>query len=60
MRGLLHSFRCGDFVYNKLDPRHVGRIATIYDGIWADVEWRKGLIEERVRLTRLHKEKTDE
>lgn len=52
-RGIAHDFRCGDRVCDTVDPRHVGRITFIQDGIWATVEWRKGLVEEQVRLSRL-------
>jgi hypothetical protein len=43
MRGLKHNFRCGDRVYDKVDPRHVGRIKLIDSGLFVVVEWRKGL-----------------
>lgn len=54
-RGIAHDFRCGDRVIDPVDPRHVGRITFIQDGIWATVEWRKDLVEEHVRLTKLRR-----
>ena len=55
MRGIVHNFNCGDWVYDPVDPRHVGRIVAIQDGIWATVEWRPGLVSDPLRLTRLVK-----
>jgi hypothetical protein len=43
MRGLPHSFHCGDWVYDQVDPRHVGRIKLIDSGLFAVIEWRAGL-----------------
>jgi hypothetical protein len=54
MRGLPHNFRCGDWVYDKVDPRHVGRIKLIRDGISVVVEWRKGL-ESELRIKHISK-----
>jgi len=41
MRGLIHTFRCGDWVIDQTDPRHVGRIIEINSGIWATVQWER-------------------
>lgn len=54
MRGLKHNFRCGDWVYDKVDPRHVGRIKLIMDGIFVVVVWRKGL-ESTLRISHIRK-----
>lgn len=45
-RGLPHSFRCGDWVYDPIDPRHIGRIKLIDSGLFVVVEWRKGLASQ--------------
>lgn len=55
MRGLPHNFRCGDWVYDQVDPRHVGRIKVIIDGIWAVIKWDETGLESELRLSHLCK-----
>lgn len=57
MRGLAHSFRCGDRVYDPVDPRHIGTIVMIDSGIWARVQWDPPYtyLFSDLRLTKLEK-----
>jgi hypothetical protein len=54
-RGLPCPFNVGDWVYDVVDPRHVGRIVLIDSGLFARIEWRKNLVSEALPIKQLRK-----
>lgn len=45
-RGEHVKFACGDWVYDRIDPRHIGQIRAITNSVFATIEWRKNLESE--------------
>jgi hypothetical protein len=45
MRGPV-KFRCGDRVYDPVDPRHIGRVIAVITSALVRVEWDNGWISE--------------
>jgi len=35
-----NPFRCGDRVYDVIDPRHVGTIVLMESDLWATIRWQ--------------------
>jgi hypothetical protein len=48
-------FHVGDDVYDKADPRHVGRCVAIHHSTFTDIEWANGWRTDGLRVTDVQK-----